>query len=78
MKILTILQKIEDNQAKLYDFKNEKNYQVYLKNEEINLYQSMLDEANEEELENEETGVLLIFNTDTKMIDTLDNESELF
>lgn len=78
MKILTILKKVEDDQAKLFDFKNEKNYQVYLKNEEVNLYQSMLDEAKKEELENEETGVLLIFNTDTEMIDTLDNESELF
>jgi len=78
MKVLTILESIENNIAKIYDFKNEKYYRTELSNDEVSIYQSMIEEAKEKELEDEETGVLVIFNTTTKRIDTVDNESELF
>lgn len=78
MKVLTILESIENNIAKIYDFKNEEYYKTELSNDEVSIYQSMIEEAKEKELEDEETGVLVIFNTTTKRIDTVDNESELF
>lgn len=78
MKVLTILESIENNIAKIYDFKNEEYYRTELSNDEVSIYQSMIEEAKEKELEDEETGVLVIFNTTTKRIDTVDNESELF
>lgn len=59
MKVLTILENIENNQAKIYDFKNEEYYQIELSDDE-------------------ETGVRVIYNTETNQIDTVDNESELF
>lgn len=33
MKVLTILENIENNQAKIYDFKNEEYYQMELSEE---------------------------------------------
>lgn len=78
MKVLTILENIENNQAKIYDFNNEEYYKIELSDDEVSIYQSMVDEAKEEELDDEETGVLVIYNTETNQIDTVDNESELF
>lgn len=78
MKVLTILEDIKNNQAKIYDFKNEEYYHIELSDDEVSIYQSMVDEAKEEELDDEETGVLVIYNTETNQIDTVDNESELF
>src|SRR5699024_12722784 len=77
-KVLTILESIDNNQARIYDFKNEEYYQIELADDEVSIYQSMIDEADEEELADEETGVLVIFNTQNNKIDTADNESEMF
>lgn len=79
MNKLVSLKKIKGNKALLFDLKKEnKSYEVELNADEIELYQSMLDEAKEEELEEEgleeETGVFVFYNSDTnKLEDKSDN-----
>jgi len=75
---LVTLDKIIDNVAYVTDTKSDTQYQSILSDDEVNEYQSMLHEAKQEELTNEETGVLLGFNTETKQFEPINNEMELF
>jgi len=78
MKTLVTLDKIENNIAYVTDTKSENQYQSTLTDDEVYEYQSMIDEAKQEELADEETGVLLGFNTETRQIEPINNEMELF
>jgi len=78
MKLLSVLENVQGNQARIYDYQHKTFYQIELTDDEVMEYQSLLDEAKKEELDNEETGVFVVFNTDTEQIEPADDEMELF
>lgn len=78
MKSLVSLDKISNNTAYVTDIQSENHYQIPLSADEEEIYSDYLREADNYEAPNEETGVLLIFNKETKQFDSVNNESELF
>jgi len=73
---MVILESVKNGQAVINDYKTNKTIEVSLSQEEVKIYQSMLDEAEEEELENEETGVFVFYNDKTKTLELTEKESE--
>lgn len=73
---MVILERIENGQAVINDYKTNEKFEVPLRKEEIEIYQSMLDEGETEELETEETGVFVFYNDKTKSLDFTEKESE--
>ena len=61
---MVILESIQNEKATINDYEINKSFEVSLTEEEMPIYQSMLDEAKEEELENEDIGVFVFYNTD--------------
>lgn len=73
---MVILESVKNGQAVINDYKTNKTIEVPLSQEEVKIYQSMLDEGAEEELENEETGVFVFYNDKTKTLELTEKESE--
>jgi len=78
MKTLVALNKISDDTAYLSDIKSDNQYEVSLSANEVEIYSDYLREAENYEAPDEETGVLLGFNTETRQIEPINNEMELF
>lgn len=75
MRKMVSLENIYQNKALLTDLtEDNKNYEVELSNSELEIYQSLLDEAQAEELEDEETGVYVFYNTDTNKLELTESE----
>lgn len=75
MRKMVSLEKITQNKAILIDLTDDnKSYDVELSDSELEIYQSMLDEAQAEELEDEETGVYVFYNADTNKLELTESE----
>lgn len=78
MKKLVELLNVDSDLVAIQTLDTEEIFELVVSKEESNLYQSLLDEAKEEELEDEETGVFVIFDDETKQLVLAEDESGLF
>lgn len=83
MKVACILEGIDKNIATIYDFNNRKEYKVELSEEEEDVYNDMLKEAKEYEVDdeiNETVDPIVFYNIKSgKLITTYDeNDIKLF
>lgn len=54
MKILCLLEKLEENQLTMYNTEIKESFTVTIPDNEVGIYQSLLDETKEQSLEMEE------------------------
>lgn len=78
MKKLVELLNVDSDLVAIQTLDTEEIFELVVSKEESNLYQSLLDEAKEEELEDEEMGVFVIFDDETKQLVLTEDESGLF
>lgn len=78
MKKLVELLNVDSDLVAIQTLDTEEIFELVVSKEESNLYQSLLDEAKEEELEDEEMGVFVIFDDETKQLVLAEDESGLF
>ena len=78
MKKLVELLNVDSDLVAIQTLDTEEIFELVVSKEESNLYQLLLDEAKEEELEDVETGVFVIFDDETKQLVLAEDESGLF
>lgn len=78
MKNLVELLEVTNEFVTVLDLDTKESFQVQVTKEESGLYQSLLDEMKEYDVENEETGVLVAFDREVNRLIFPKDESELF
>lgn len=78
MKKLVELWNVDSDLVAIQTLDTEEIFELVVSKEERDLYQSLLEEAKSEVLEDEMTGVLVVFNQDEKALILPSDESGLF
>lgn len=80
MKVACILENIEKNTATLYDFNHRKEYQVKLSEQETLIYNDMLEEAKEHEVNDEEDETvdpIVFYDVESGQLVTIHDEEDI-